>query len=70
MARLRLGRPARYADAITDAVGQPLFYGGGYSGPNVDSLSCESRLRAVLGLRILHLDLGDIQGTLRRHLVG
>ena len=38
-ARLRLGWLARYADAITDTVGQPLFNVGGYSGQHVDALS-------------------------------
>jgi hypothetical protein len=37
--RLRLVWPERYADAITDTVGQPLFNVGRYSGRVVDSLS-------------------------------
>jgi hypothetical protein len=39
--RLRLVWLERYADAITDRVGQPLFNVGGYSGQNVASLSRE-----------------------------
>ena len=37
--RLRLVRLERYADAITDIVGQPLFKDGRYRGQVVDSLS-------------------------------
>src|ERR1041385_1152702 len=43
--RLRLVWLERYADAITDRLGQPPFNVGGYSGQNVASLSCGERLR-------------------------
>jgi len=41
----------RYADAITDTVGQPLSRVGRYSGPNVDFLSLINRYQSAPGKR-------------------
>ena len=55
--RLRLVWLERYADAITDGVGQPLFNVGGYSDQNVAFLSRE----------IWNQELGWVYHVIARH---